>query len=76
MKNLTLNKLIEHLQNIQQTYGNMPVYGNIISDEDCYVSSLCVDTSEDEPQLLIEVEKSTDIPVFSTYDYPSMKELC
>ena len=53
----------------------MPIYGNIISDENCYVSSLCVDTSEDEPQLLIEVEKSADIPLFGTYEYPSMKEI-
>lgn len=30
MNNLTLNKLIEHLQRIQTKYGNMPVEANVI----------------------------------------------
>ena len=33
MNNLTLNKLIEHLQRIQSKYGNMPVEANIINGE-------------------------------------------
>ena len=75
MNSLTLNKLIEHLQRIRDKYGNMSVSANIISDENCFVTSLCVDTTDDEPTLLIEVEKSEDIPLFSVYEYPSMKEV-
>ena len=75
MNNLTLNKLIEHLQRIRDKYGNMSVSANIISDENCFVSSLCVDTTDDEPTLLIEVEKAEDIPLFSVYEYLSMEEV-
>ena len=41
MNNLTLNKLIEHLQRIRDKYGNMPVEGNVVCDERGLISSLC-----------------------------------
>lgn len=79
-KNMTLKRLIQHLENIYTKYGDMPVEGNIISGERGYVSSLCVikeyDFGEDELSLLVEVEpECKDIPVFTVYEYPSMKTI-
>lgn len=77
MSNIKLSRLIKHLENIYNKYGDMPVEGNIINGERGYVSSLCVmkDNSyeEEELALLVEVEpEDKDIPVFSVYEYPSM----
>lgn len=54
--------------------------GNIINGERGCVSSLCVikDDSygEDELGLLVEVEPECgDVPVFTAYEYPSMKTI-
>lgn len=78
--NITLSRLIKHLENIYNKYGDMPVEGNIISGDRGYVSSLCVmkDDSyeEQELSLLIEVEGETKgTPVFDVYEYPSMNEI-
>lgn len=83
MNNLTLNKLIEHLQRIRDKYGNMPVEGNVVCDERGLISSLCVlkddEYDELELKLLIEIEVESrlgnSIPLFSVYEYPSMKEV-
>ena len=83
MNNLTLNKLIEHLQRIQSKYGNMPVEANIINGERGLISSLCVlkddEYEEEELKLLIEMEVESDldnsIPLLSVYEYPSMEEV-
>ena len=81
MDNLTLNKLIEHLQRIRDKYGNMPVEGNVVCDERGLISSLCVLKNDEyeELKLLIETEVESrlnnSIPLFSVYEYPSMKEV-
>ena len=83
MNNLTLNKLIEHLQRIRDKYGNMPVEGNVICGERGLIPSLCVlkddEYEELELKLLIETEVEScldnSIPLFSVYEYPSMKEV-
>lgn len=77
-KNMTLTRLIKHLENIYKKYGDMSVESNIINGERGYVSSLCVikedDYGEDELSLLVEVEpECKDIPVFTVYEYPSMR---
>ena len=77
-KNMTLTRLIKHLENIYKKYGDMSVKSNIINGERGYVSSLCVikddDYDEDELSLLVEVEpECKDIPVFTVYEYPSMR---
>lgn len=72
---MKLSRFIKYLEKIQSSYGDIPVSGNIINSDNCYLSSLCVDTTEEEPQLLIEVESSADIPVFNCYEYPSYKEI-
>ena len=70
-KNMTLKRLIKHLENIYTQYGDMPVEGNIINGDNCWVSALCVDRTDEEPTLFIEVEISEDIPLFTVYEYPS-----
>lgn len=81
MYNLTLNKLIEHLQRIRDKYGNMPVEGNVVCDERGLISSLCVLKNDEyeELKLLIETEVESrlnnSIPLFNVYEYPSMEEI-
>lgn len=81
MDNLTLNKLIEHLQRIRDKYGNMPVEGNVVCDERGLISSLCVLKNDEyeELKLLIETEVESrlnnSIPLFNVYEYPSMEEI-
>ena len=77
-KNMTLTRLIKHLENIYKKYGDMSVESNIINGERGYVSSLCVNKEdncgEDKLSLLVEVEpECKDIPVFTVYEYPSMR---
>lgn len=80
-KDMTLKRLIQHLENIYTEYGNIPVEGNIICGERGALSSLCVingDSYEDsEKILLIEVlsESMGCNKLFSAYEYPSMKTI-
>ena len=85
MSNLTIHRLIQHLQNIENIYGNIPVRANIISQETGYVSALCVtndtayaDNEAEQYTLLIEVEPENmfnGIPILDVYEYPSLKEI-
>ena len=78
--NVSLSRLIKHLENIYNKYGDMPVEGNIIGGDRGHVSSLCVmndnDYGEQELSLLVEVEdERADTPIFNVYEYPSMENI-
>ena len=52
-----LSEIIAELQNIEDTYGDMPVTVNILHEEWKGIQSICIYQPTDEPVLLIEIDE-------------------
>ena len=76
---IKISRLIQYLEHIQNTYGDLPISGNIISGERMdFVSMFVEDNTEynDGYELVLELEEITqDIPSFDVYEYPSNKTI-
>lgn len=67
---MKLSEFIQHLQRIQKKYGDMDITGNVISGDNMDLVSLCIDTSDEEPTLFIELQERelNNVPAFSIYE--------
>lgn len=76
---MNISRLIKYLEHIQNTYGDLPISGNIISGERMQFTSMFIEdnTKYNEGfELVLELEEITaDKPVFNVYEYPSYKEI-
>lgn len=81
MGNIKLSRLIKHLKNIYNKYGDMPVEGNVICGERGTIPSLCVlkddEYGEEELILLVEFQQENNgsAKSFIAYEYPSMEDI-
>lgn len=73
-----LSYLIEQLNKVKDTYGDMPVSGNILSDKMINIVGLCIEdnyeqgyTSEDsDERYSLSIELDNDFDTFSVHKYP------
>ena len=60
-----LSEIIAELQNIQDTYGDMPVTVNILHGDWKGIQSVCIYQPTDEPVLLLEIDEEEETPITS-----------